>query len=279
MVTNRLATADLVGDCGSCVGLCCVALPFARSAEFGHDKASGEPCHNLLDDNRCGIHDQLRPRGYSGCVTFDCFGAGQKVSQVILPGVDWRRTPARAVDLIPVFYVVRQLQEMLHHLAECAERLAVVEAPDDLREATDVLLSETDELTRRSPDELVALDVGGHRVPVGAVLDRVSTHLRSQVGVVGPDHRRADLSGARLAGADLRGADLRGALLLGTDLSGADLRIADLLGADLRGARLPGADLTDALFLTHPQVHSALGDDATRLPASVPRPARWSGTG
>lgn len=38
----------LEADCSQCFGLCCVALPFARSADFPVDKAAGEPCRNLL---------------------------------------------------------------------------------------------------------------------------------------------------------------------------------------------------------------------------------------
>ena len=37
----------LRADCGSCFGLCCVALPFAASADFAVDKAAGQPCANL----------------------------------------------------------------------------------------------------------------------------------------------------------------------------------------------------------------------------------------
>ncbi len=73
----------------------------------------------------------------------------------------------------------------------------------------------------------------------------------------------------------MRAADLRGALLIGADLRSTDLRMADLLGADLRGADLTGADLADALFVTGPQLTAARGDEATRIPEPVPRPAHW----
>jgi uncharacterized protein YjbI with pentapeptide repeats len=90
------------------------------------------------------------------------------------------------------------------------------------------------------------------------------------------DRRRADLVGARLRGADLSGADLRGAHLIGADLRGADLTAADLIGADLRGADLGGADLGRSLFVTQAQLEAASGDDDTRLPPSLTRPAHWS---
>ena len=59
-----------------CAGLCCVAPAFAASADFAIDKPAGRPCPNLRDDFRCGIHAELRERGFPGCEVFDCFGAG-----------------------------------------------------------------------------------------------------------------------------------------------------------------------------------------------------------
>ena len=43
---------ELTADCGRCFGLCCVALPFSRSADFAYDKPAGEPCVNLQPDSR-----------------------------------------------------------------------------------------------------------------------------------------------------------------------------------------------------------------------------------
>ena len=59
-------TPALEADCSRCFGLCCVALPFSRSADFPVDKPGGEPCRNLLPDHRCGIHDGLLAGGWRG---------------------------------------------------------------------------------------------------------------------------------------------------------------------------------------------------------------------
>ena len=68
---------DLAPDCSRCFGLCCVALPLTRSADFPVDKPAGEPCRNLLADDRCRIHDRLRETGWKGFTVFDCVGAGK----------------------------------------------------------------------------------------------------------------------------------------------------------------------------------------------------------
>ncbi len=261
----------LQSDCGSCFGLCCVALPFAASADFALDKEAGRPCPNLQSDFRCGIHTDLRRRGFSGCTVFDCFGAGQKVSQVTFGGRDWRRAPGTARQMFDVFPVMRQLHELLWYLAEALTLRAARPLHTDLRAA----LEKTERLTRGSAEELAALDVPAHRGEVNALLLRTSELVRAKVPGRKKERRGADLMGARLRGADLQGANLRGAYLIAADLKGADLRRADVIGADLRDADLSGADLTGALFLTQSQLNAARGDAATKLPETLTRPAHW----
>jgi uncharacterized protein YjbI with pentapeptide repeats len=234
------------------------------------DKDGGQPCHNLRDDFRCSIHAQLRERGFPGCTVFDCFGAGQKVSQVTYEGRSWREAPDTARQMYAVFPVMRQLHELLWYLAEALTLDATRSLHDTLRLA----LAETERLTRQSAGVLEKLDVAAHRGEVNGLLLRASELARA--GLNGKERRGADLIGARLKGAGLRGANLRGAYLIGADLRGADLRQADLIGADLRGADLSGADLTGCIFLTQAQVNAARGDSATRLPARLTRPAHWA---
>ncbi|MFF4362639.1 pentapeptide repeat-containing protein [Streptomyces sp. NPDC001604] len=267
--------AELRGDCERCFGLCCVALPFAASADFAVDKQAGTPCRNLREDHRCGIHARLRQQGFSGCTVYDCFGAGQKVSQVTFGGQDWRTGPrADARRMFDVFPVVRQLHELLWYLTEALALPAARPVHAELRRA----LRKTEELTLQTPGQLAALDVGAHRQDVNVLLLKTSELVRAGAGARGrkKDRRGADLMGARLKGADLRGANLRGAYLIAADLTGADLRGADMIGADLRDADLTDADLTGAFFLTQPQLGAARGSAGTRLPDSLTRPVHWT---
>jgi uncharacterized protein YjbI with pentapeptide repeats len=260
---------ELRADCARCAGLCCVVPAFSASSDFAIDKPAGQPCPNLRTDFRCGIHDQLRSRGFPGCVVYDCFGAGQRVVQVGFDGADWRRTPELADQMFAVFGVQRQLHELLWYLTEAAWLRAATDLHAELRE----LLDETERLAQQDPDVLLELDVTAHRDVVNGVLLRVSELVRAGIG--GPEKRGADLIGKNLRGADLRGANLRGAYLIGADLRSADLRIADLIGADFRGADIRSANLTDSLFLTQPQVEAAKGDRTTKLPPILTRPAHW----
>lgn len=269
-------TADrtgLRGDCEHCFGLCCVALPFTASADFAIDKEAGRPCPNLRTDHRCGIHARLRDKGFTGCTVYDCFGAGQKVSQGTFGGQDWRTgPPEQARRMFDVFPVVRQLHELLWYLTEALTLPAARPLATDLRRA----LEATEELTLLAPEQLAALDVAAHRQEVNVLLLKTSELARAGVRGRKKERRGADLMGARLRGADLRGANLRGAYLIAADLTGADLRGADMIGADLRDADLTDADLTGAFFLTQPQVNAARGGTGTRLPESVTRPVHWT---
>lgn len=267
------APTPLQADCGSCFGLCCVALPFAAGGDFAMNKLAGSPCHNLQADFGCGIHAQLRDRGFQGCTVYDCFGAGQRVSQVTFGGRSWRQEPDSAKAMFDVFPIVRQLHELLRYLTEALTFAPARPVHEELRRA----LAETDRLAGGTPEEILAVDVPAHRQRVSELLLRASELVRAAV----PrrrEHRGADLFGARLRGADLQGANLRGALLVAADLSGADLRLADLVGADLRDADLAGADLSTALFLTQVQLDAARGDATTRLPDTLTRPGHWPET-
>ena len=263
---------ELRADCTRCVGLCCVAPAFTRSVDFAIDKPAGRPCPNLSADFHCGIHERLRSTDFPGCAAYDCFGAGQKVTQVTYSGRDWRANPELAEPMFATFAVMRQLHELLWYVAEALTLAPARPLRDPLARA----YSETERLTLERPEVLRDLDVAAIRDEVNGLLQRASALARAEVRSRSPDRRGASLIGADLRRADLRAANLRGTSLVGADLRGADLRVADLTGADLRGADLGGADLTGTMFLTQAQLDSALGDPATRLPPTLQRPAHWS---
>lgn len=262
--------ARLRADCTRCMALCCVVPAFSRSSDFAIDKPAGKPCPNLRSDLRCGIHADLRTLGFPGCTVFDCLGAGQHVTEVVLGGHDWRTSSETAEAMGDVFPVVRALFELLRYVAEASSFPRAAE----VRASLETAYAEIDTLSRADIDVLVGLDVDAVRTRTNPLLLRASALQRE--GHAGPDHRGADLAGRDLRGADLRSASLRGALLVGADLRGADLRAADVIGADLRGADVRGADLRDALFLLGPQLVSMRGDAATLLSPVHERPAHWA---
>lgn len=278
-IKSELSHLNMLADCENCFGLCCVALPYSASADFVVDKDAGQPCQNLQPDFRCGVHNNLRQLGFRGCTVYDCFGAGQKVSQITFGGVSWRESPESAKPMFEVFPIMKQLHELLWYLSEALTLQPAAEIHSELRLALD----ETTRLTHLSPDDLMQLDVAAHRADVNVHLLRTSELVRDEARRLhqGPPVRQklkargVDLIGAKLKGVDLRYTSLRGAYLIAADLRGADLRVTDLIGADFRDADLRGANLTDSIFLTQAQLNAAKGDAHTQLPPSLSYPAHW----
>ncbi|NYD75757.1 pentapeptide repeat-containing protein [Leifsonia soli] len=285
MRTAEAPRRELRADCSRCVGLCCVALAFARSADFAFDKAAGDPCVNLDGDDRCSIHPHLRERGFRGCTVFDCFGAGQQVTQHTFDGQGWRDDAERRREMFAVFPLMRQLHELLWYLEEALALPAAAGIHPSLRRAH----ADVRSLTDAPGAVIVETDIEDLRAPAADLL-RDAARLTREAGPVGTGpigrgRKRtarsrirpgADLLGADLRSADLRGAELRGALLIAADLRDADLSRAELIGADLRDARLDGADLREAIYLTQVQVNAATGDGRTLLPPALDRPGHWS---
>lgn len=265
---------DLSADCQHCFGLCCVALPYAKSADFAFDKDGGTPCRNLQSNYQCSIHKDLREKGFRGCSAYECFGAGQKVSQITYEGKDWQNNPETASEMFDVFPIMQQLHEMLWYIHEALSIETAKPIHCELRACFDKI----DKLTRLSKENLLTLQVNEYRAEVNEWLLKTSELVRAQAcnrKLPKKISRGSVLIGAKLNGLDLRGANLRGALLIAADLRNADLRMTDFIGADVRDADLSGADLTGSIFLTQAQVNAAKGDSNTKLPPSLQIPAHW----
>lgn len=284
MLQTHSLNDNLRACCERCFGLCCTALYFSSSEGFPTDKEAGQPCPNLEQDFRCRVYANLWTSGLKGCTAFDCFGAGQKVSQDTYGGQDWRKVPESAEQMFEAFLIMRQLYEMLWYLAQAL----TLPAARPIHEALCAVLEETGRLTNYDPISLVSLDVPTHRTKVNTLLVKTSELVRSETrsGITVHSGRQktwgpgawklgADLCAKDLRGYDLRGANLRGACLIAADLRGLDLSGTDLLGSDFRDTDIRGTDLTESIFLTQAQINTARGDDCTKLPALLKRPAHW----
>lgn len=261
-----------VGDCSRCVGLCCVALTRSRSGGFGADIPAGTSCPNLQADNLCQIHPRLREEGWPACTVFDCFGAGQQITQITFSGMaDWRGRPDTAAEMFAAFATMRHLMEMLRLLTEAHALADRQLAPD-----VEALRSVLENLVASPAQQVASADVASLRSQVGPVLAAVSEAHRHPTPRSKRLQPRAQLMGANLRKAKLDRHCLRSALLIAADLRGATFDRTDLLGADLRDANLSGADLRTAIFLTQQQVDAARGNGSTRLPTSLHTPSHWN---
>jgi hypothetical protein len=80
-------------DCSRCCGLCCVAPAFLAVQGFGHDKPADAACRHLTCTGRCAVYAERAAVGYPSCAGFDCFGAGQWITQDLFAGARWSDSP------------------------------------------------------------------------------------------------------------------------------------------------------------------------------------------
>lgn len=269
----------LMPQCEKCFGLCCTALYFSKLDGFPADKSAGTPCVHLNEDFRCAVHGQLGAMGLKGCAAYECFGAGQQVSQVTFAGKSWPAEPSVAGVMFDAFLIMRQLHEMCWYLYEALQFRPNL----PMREEMDEALRRTERIAQYDSRSLIEFDLSGHCIKISELLKNASRIMRQEIARAEgipfqPNKVRksaADYFGKDLRKKDLRCADLRGACLIAANLEGIDLSGADLTGADFRDADLRGANLSKSIFLTQSQVNAAGGDSGTELPELISRPAHW----
>lgn len=113
MATRYPRSRQLRSDCARCCGLCCVGPAFDAGQGFGFDKPSHTPCANLRADFRCAIYGDRLERGFPACEAFDCFGAGQRVTQNLFGGASWRSSPELAARMFDAYSRYRALHELM----------------------------------------------------------------------------------------------------------------------------------------------------------------------
>ena len=116
-MSGAFSYPDLKTDCSACTSLCCVALHFDKGKDFALDKPAGIACPNLSQDSfSCAIHDDLSKAGFTGCIKFDCLGAGQHTVQGVFGGTDWRTHPELLPEMMDVFRIMRRMHQSLEIL-------------------------------------------------------------------------------------------------------------------------------------------------------------------
>ena len=261
------ALKELAANCGECCGICCVALYFTKMDGFPEDKRPGKPCSNLTDDFKCKIHSDLMKHQLKGCMAYDCFGAGQKVTREIYKGLDWREHSDCAGEMFQVFLIVYQLHQMLWYLIEAHKATS-----KNIQNQLTLLIQENKQMTKMKPAEILGVDVEEYRQRVNSGLKEVCHFLNKGLK---QDKKTFNYMGKSFKKQNLDGEDFSMALLIAADLEGCSLRKTNFLGADMRDANLNNTDLSDSLFLTQMQINTARGNSNTIIPESLIKPDTW----
>lgn len=127
----------MAADCSKCAALCCVAPAFDESDDFAEDKPANTPCRHLAPDNLCTIHASLVEDGFPGCAMFDCHGAGQRVTQDLFGGADWRNDPDILEDMATAYRSALRTHKNLVLVVAALD----LDLPDDMRPAVEDMVA------------------------------------------------------------------------------------------------------------------------------------------
>lgn len=269
----------LKSDCSKCFGLCCTALYCFKTDGFPRDKKDGVPCINLNDDFTCRVHECLKEKGFKGCLSYDCLGAGQRVSQDTFKGVNWRSDKQNAPKMFSAFLLMKDIYEMMWYLYEAS----VLQSDPAKKNKIGDMMKSIDNLASSEYEELMKIDIVKIRHSVNKLLLETSIDVRNRYKkgrksafkhkktMAGrPDYIEADLRKF-----DIKGEDFSGAFMIAANMKNMDLSGVDFLGADMRDADICGADLRYSIYITQAQINSARGSDETKLPDNIHRPSHW----
>lgn len=270
---------NLKPDCSNCFGLCCVALYFSVQDGFPTDKRAGIPCPNLEENYLCSVHKKLETLGLKGCIAYECFGAGQQISQVTFKGRSWKIDSESKNQMFEVFLIMRQLHEMCWYLTQALS----YNLESSLCEEISQVLSETVCITKYPPQSLLEFDLEKHRGKINTLLRKTSKLVQSEIRCRKQIKNKTektskmmkDFFGRDLRKKDFRCTDLDGACLIAANLEGADLSGTNFIGADFRDANIKGANLSESIFLTQSQINVAKGNTNTKLPIMISMPKHW----
>ncbi|MBE5975558.1 pentapeptide repeat-containing protein [Lacrimispora xylanisolvens] len=256
-------------DCKNCSGLCCVSLYCTKTDGFPANKEAGIPCTYLDSDYGCNIHSKLSEKNYKGCIAYDCFGAGQRATQLCLKNGTWKTNPKHADMIFETFMIVFQLHQMLWYLVEAFQ----LTSDNKLKSTIDELIQENEQIAEMLPENCSKTDLSAYRLKVNTVLKQISTAISISTST----SRHSDMMylGKNFKKANLDGIDFSMSLMIASNFTGCSLKKTNFLGADIRDANVKDTDLSECIFLTQMQINSAIGNKNTRLPDKLCRPAAW----
>lgn len=253
-------------DCSKCSGLCCTALFFSDIDGFPYEKPASIPCRHLTNDFMCDAHADLEQNGWKGCRSYDCFGAGNYVTDILYQGKTWKDDASSKQDIFSVFLIVYQLHQMLFYLCIAA----MLANQRSYRHQIARYINEIIALCNRSED-LKHLDIEELRGRINPLLKQAYIDVKPFT----EKKKRFYHFNESLQNQKLCYEDFSMSYLIGSDLSGSDLYGTCFLGTDVRDVKVMDCDLSNCIYLTQGQLNTMIGNQQTRIPWFFTRPSNW----
>lgn len=267
---NKGRLEQLKVDCEKCSGLCCTALFFSKMDGFPENKVAGKPCRQLQNNYSCKIHSELKERNMKGCIGYDCFGAGQHVTQYIYKGKTWQTSKEQAKEIFDVFVIISQLYQIRYFLEESKIIITAKELWSDIQS----LIDENEDLCNSTPHTILDIDIEMYRSKVNNILKKVCGCITNCFK--NSDNKGlTEFLGKNFKKRDMSGLDLSTKLLIAANFDSCIFNGTIFLGADTRDTNFSNADLREAVFLTQGHINSAKGNLNTKLPPHLDYPVTW----
>lgn len=263
---ERESIEKLKIDCKKCSGLCCVAFYFSKIDGFPENKKAGKPCINLNNNFKCKIHQDLDALNMKGCIGYDCFGAGQHVTQLTYKGESWQAINHKSKEIFDVFIVMSQLFQIQFYLEEALLILPAKGLWDRIND----LLIEKRMISYSNPQDIIQFNIDSYKSRVDIILKQVIATIK-----INHDESKPNYLGRNCEGKNMSGLDLSGNLLIAANFDRCQFNGTIFLGADTRDTDFKNADLSEAVFLTQGQINSAKGNRFTKLPEHLDYPKAW----
>ena len=268
---NKERLEQLKVDCSQCSGLCCTALFFSKIDGFPENKIAGKPCTKLQNNYRCKIHHELEKRNMKGCIGYDCFGAGQHVTQYIYKGETWQTSKEQSKEIFDVFIIIFQLYQIRYFLEESRIVIPAKELWSDIEN----LINENEILCNSTKQSILDIDIDSYRNKVNILLKQVCASIIMSFKHNNNKKKLTEFLGRSFKKRDMSGLDLSMKLLIATSFDSCIFDGTIFLGADTRDANFSNADLRESVFLTQGQINSAKGNRSTKLPKHLDYPVTW----
>lgn len=205
-----------------------------------------------------------------GCIGYDCFGAGQYVTQCIYKGETWQTSQEQSEEIFDVFLVIFQLYQMRYFLEESKIIIPAKELWSDIQN----LISENEALCKSTPQDILDIDIESYRNRVNIILKQVCSFIKKSFK--NSDNKGiTDFLGRNFTKRNMSGLDLSMKLLIGSNFDSCIFDGTIFLGADTRDTNFNNSDLREAVFLTQGQINSAKGNRNTKLPKHLDSPVTW----
>lgn len=257
-------------DCSKCSGLCCIALFFSKADGFPENKIAGKPCLKLENSFRCKIHTELEKLNMKGCIGYDCFGAGQHVTQYTYKGQTWKSLENQSKEIFAVFVIVFQLYQMRYFLEQSMSVIPAKELRSNIQE----LINENEMLCNANSKIILNTDIDSYRERVNLILKKVC-FLITKCFMQNDNNDKSEFLGRNHSKRDLSGLDLSMKLLIAANFDSSIFNGTIFLGADTRDTNFSNADLRESIFLSQGQINSAKGNRNTKLPKYLDYPSTW----